>query len=238
MILDNKTVCGTLLSQLGPHSSKRVRYKCERCKNENTCTYQSYTKGQRRRNNNGETYCQPCASHLNHWNGGVQWTDDGYKNVTVSKGKYKREHRLVMEQSLGRELTKQEIVHHINGEKLDNRLENLALCPDKSVHQKAHHSLEQIGMELVKAGLVQYDLESHTYVAHDKLRELLGHPEEGNQQPSLESDLSEGSTTSSNSVSDTMKNHERGAAKLKGHCGCGQIGCTYLSRPSLVDDIV
>lgn len=42
-------------------------------------------------------------------------------------------------------------------------------------------------------------------------RELLETPEEDNQQPSLESDLSEGSTTSSNSVSDTMKDHERGA---------------------------
>jgi|15BtaG_2_1085339.scaffolds.fasta_scaffold00211_20 hypothetical protein len=215
MILDSKTICGTPLSELGPHSSKRVRYQCERCENKFTCTYQSYTKGQRRRENNGETYCQPCASHLNHWNGGVQWTGDGYKNVTAGKGKYKREHRLVMEQLLDRELTKQEIVHHINGEKLDNRLENLALCPNKSVHQKAHYSLEQIGMELVKAGLVWYSHETNTYyVAHDKLRELLGHPEEGNQQPSPGREPSEGSTTSSNSVSDTMKDHERGAPKL------------------------
>jgi hypothetical protein len=99
--------------------------------------------------------------------------------------------------------------------KLDNRLENLALCPNKSVHQKAHYSLEQIGMDFVRAGFVEYDLKSHTYVAHNKLRELLEHPEEGNQQPSGESDLPEGSTTSSNSVSDTMKDHERGALRLE-----------------------
>lgn len=44
-----------------------------------------------------------------------------------------------------------------------------------------------------------------------KLRELLENPEEGNQQPSLGGDPSEGSTTSSNGLSETMKDQERGA---------------------------
>ena len=214
MLVSKFTTCGQPIADLSPNSSKRVRYQCERCEQEFETTYQSYMKGQRRRDNSLETYCQPCASHLNHWNGGVRHTEDGYRDIRIAKGKYKREHRLVVEEQIGRELTAEEIVHHIDGDKLNNDFENLALCANKSEHQRAHASLEHIGLELYKAGLVWYSHETNTYyVAHQKLRELLGHPEEGNQQPSLESDLSEGSTTSSNDVSDVMKGHERGAHK-------------------------
>jgi hypothetical protein len=70
------------------------------------------------------------AETTSRWKGGVIVTDEGYLKRRVTRdGKrmYVLDHRLVMEDMIGRRLAPNEEVHHINGNKQDNRPENLEL---------------------------------------------------------------------------------------------------------------
>jgi len=77
-----------------------------------------------------------------------------YKHFTIHQSKYKliykpehpfsdskgyvREHRLVMEEHLDRYITKDEVIHHIDGNGLNNSLENLQLLNNSSEHALIH----------------------------------------------------------------------------------------------------
>lgn len=80
------------------------------------------------------------------WKGG-RINQNGYvsillneKWVTTGKRKYKREHRIITEKYLGRLLTRYEQVHHIDGNKKNNNIENLMLFANAKEHTKYHKS--------------------------------------------------------------------------------------------------
>lgn len=66
---------------------------------------------------------------------------DGYIEVKVGIHQRRLEHRVIVEQAIGRKLTTNEQVHHINGVKHDNRIENLQLLTNAE-HQKLHDHLD------------------------------------------------------------------------------------------------
>jgi len=72
------------------------------------------------------------SKHWN-WKGGKHIDGGGYVQIHIPEHPNANrigcvlEHRLVMEKHLGRLLEKQEVIHHRNGIRTDNRLENLEI---------------------------------------------------------------------------------------------------------------
>ena len=62
---------------------------------------------------------------------------NGYVGIRNEQGKWSPEHRVVMEKELGRKLASNEIVHHIDRDGTNNKLENLLICETPLEHKFA-----------------------------------------------------------------------------------------------------
>ena len=106
--------------------------------------------------------CIKCKRGENNplWKGG-RWKDTyGYVHVIgrpgeagLTKNNYIMEHRRVMQDALGRPLLKWETVHHKNGKRDDNRLENLELWASRQPQGQRVQDLVQWAREI----LAQYE---------------------------------------------------------------------------------
>jgi len=83
------------------------------------------------------------------WKGQAKHTE-GYilipnkKHPCCNNMGYVFEHKLVMEKHLGRYLTSKEVVHHIDFNVKNNKIENLRLFENQSEHSKYHNYLKKI----------------------------------------------------------------------------------------------
>lgn len=107
-------VCGKIFFQ---HKS-RINQGIKCCSND--------CRGKRMQGKNNHNYK---GGSINRW---------GYKMIWHN-GKKVYEHRHIMERHLNRKLLPEEEVHHINGNKLDNNIENLQILTIEE-HKKIHRN--------------------------------------------------------------------------------------------------
>ena len=132
-------------------SMKYIWLACNRCKEERWVRYAPSRNTAMCRNcynqNREELAHRGADSHA--WKGGRVSKKGGYVAVHIEKDNrffdmadsnhYIPEHRLIVAQSLGRCLEKDEHIHHKNGVRKDNRLENLELQTPSEHTPQAHY---------------------------------------------------------------------------------------------------
>ena len=111
--------------------------------------------------------CQSCAGRISytlptierkdkrkHGNGYI--TKQGY-HLLFDGEKYVPAHRMAFS-----DLPEDHVVHHIDGNKLNNILSNL-LPLSKQAHRELHGQLEQLSYTLIQCGFIKFDRHSSTY---------------------------------------------------------------------------
>lgn len=143
-----------MVGKKNPSRKKRKKCVCEFCGKEFEKRLHHFKNGKKPKFCSSECWCEyrrqrPCEQHP-MWKGGVTRHSSGYilikaeDNPRADKDGYVYAQVLIMEDFLGRFLKKKEIVHHINGIKDDNRIENLYLCKDGREHVRIHKGWKMV----------------------------------------------------------------------------------------------
>lgn len=132
--------CGKLLARIPSHANRKGKYiACSReCLAElwKGLNHSGFFK-------KGNLY-EKCINYKDGTqdaNGYIMVLD--HEHPSRAKKDYVYQHRLVMEKKIGRYLDSKEVVHHINFNKQDNRVENLMLFATDGEHLKYHAKLKR-----------------------------------------------------------------------------------------------
>lgn len=94
------------------------------------------------------------------WKGGTINKERGYRLICV-RGKQVYEHRYIMEQYIGRKLESRENVHHLDGDKLNNNIENLEVIDVADHIRECHNRQREDGKwHITKCPRCKKDFES------------------------------------------------------------------------------
>jgi len=103
-----------------------------------------YVWGHNRRGKKHPNYIPKHGAAHGNWKGGKRLDNNGYVLIRTpghpkahSHGLYVLEHILIMEKHIGRYLSKEEVVHHRDGNRQNNNLDNLQLLT-RGAHTSLH----------------------------------------------------------------------------------------------------
>lgn len=159
---------------------------CDTCSNEFVTFNKKFAKNCSRKCSNKSQSNRQFGEDNPNYKDGKKITDQGYVQLLVGRehpmagrGGYVLEHRYVMSEYLERPLRRCEVVHHINGNRKDNRIENLELCGKQEKTQPVGQRYYDVISSIMDHSLISnMDIETRKKVSI-AIHETIGIPIKG-----------------------------------------------------------
>lgn len=123
--------------------------------------------------NKNKSFLQMRGENNPNYNGYEYITDRGYKYIrtkdnTNNGNSYRPEHLVIIEKEIGRSIIRTkngqgEGVHYIDGNKLNNEIDNLLLYSNEKEHRAFHNNLQELAFNLVQKGIIKFNKKNKIY---------------------------------------------------------------------------